>query len=336
MAITVHNPNQQQLTQPDFRDLQKPMSGGGAGKAANGERVQIQSNVSSPLAQAMDMAEEVTFVRNEFKNDLDKRKLKKGDNLSQEILKRVQKVKSLDNTQEVKDFLNKLKANPKLTPDDIKEKLEETFQSAVGGKLKRDVLHEFMGLDCAIRHYEEANDEENVKVLKQFRNRFFMDNKQPIQAGLNVSDVAYEESQEHDFVTSLGARDTHNQLIKNQDHVSDHGSLEVAYDCLIEVYGDDKFEKAVDIQKKLLAADLNAVNQSTSSSRLKAIIDDLATLKVLAGLHDGCVETEEQIGRMYPELTIKKRALMKEMLHVIQQQWVTEADFGKMMRQINV
>ena len=295
-----------------------------AGKASNGETVRVQTNTSSPLQKAADMAEEIVQFVKDNKADLKDRKVKKGDDESQQMLQRVQKIQTLQNVQEIKDFLQQLKSNPNLTREQIHEKLKEAFDD--------DVLHEFMGLSEAVHFFDESGDEESATLLKSIRNEFFTDNKVAIKSGINVSETAAKEAEESGLSNTRELRETHVKLL---DHVQDHASLSQAYKVLIETHGEDNFLTAVEVQQKLLSTDLLSFNPSTSKEHLKAVIDDLAELKVLVGLHDGCVEAEQQAKRIFPDTEFNEHILMPQLLNIVEQQWVTEADFSKMPELLN-
>ena len=295
-----------------------------AGKASNGETVRVQTNTSSPMQRAADMAEEIVQFVKDNKTDLKDRKVKKGDDESQQMLQRVQKIQTLQNVQEIKDFLQQLKSNPNLTREQIHEKLKEAFDD--------DVLHEFMGLSEAVHFFDEIGDEESANLLKSIRNEFFSENKVAIKSGINISEAAAREAEESGLSNTRELRETHVKLL---DHVQDHSTLSQAYTVLAETHGEENFLTSVQVQQKLLSTDLLSFNPSTSSERLKAVIDDLAELKVLVGLHDGCLETEEQAKRIFPAIEFNEHVLMPQLLNIVDQQWVTEADFSKLPELLN-
>lgn len=94
-------------------------------------------------------------------------------------------------------------------------------------------------------------------------------------------------------------------------------------------YGTKDVEKAIMMQLRLLSTDLAQMEPSAPPERLKAIIDDLSKLKQLVALIDGCIETEEQLVRTYPEAEVKENVLVKQLLGIVQQQWVTEANIER-------
>ncbi len=322
----------QQLTQPGLDRVKGDSAQSGlAGKAANGETLVAKASVPSPLAQAADIAEEITQVRSQFKDDLKERKVSKGDDLSRKILDRVKKIQTIQNAQEIKDFLQKLKADPNLTRQQLQEKLKD---------FSDDVLHQFMALELAAEFFEDLGDTEKAELLRGVTGEFFNNNQTAIKAGINVSEAASEISEETGFSDIRGLREGYSDYLEHASHyldnVQDHKSWHAAYNAMVDVHGPENFEKAVNIQLKLLATDLGCLDPSTPPERLRAIINDLSELKQMVGLHDGCIETEEQIERMFPEVKLEEQLLMKKMLDLLQQQWVTEADFDKLPDHLNV
>ena len=280
----------QQLTQPGFQGVEsEPGPQGLAGKAANGEKLVATANTSSPLAKAADLAEEMSFAKSQFKDDLKDRKLSKSDELAKKILERIEKIQTIQNAQEIKDFLNQLKSNPNLTREQLERKLEE---------FSDDKLHQFAALDSAADFYEELGDTEKAQMIREMRDNFLAENRTAIKAGLNVSQAAAELAEETGLSDTRGLREGYSDYL---DHVQDHQSLDVAYEQLVETYGTEKFEDAVKVQLKLLATDLGCLDPSSPGERLQAIIQDMSKLKVLVGMHDECLETVEQLQRMYPE-----------------------------------
>lgn len=315
----------QQLTQPGLQSIEGDSAPQGlAGKAANGEKLVATTNTTSPLAKAADAMEEMSFAKNQFKDDLKDRKVKKGDDLASKILERVQKIQTIQNAQEIKDFLNKLQSNPNLSQDQLQRRLEE---------FSDDKLHQFAALDSAADYFEDLGDTEKAEMIRNMRDSFFEENKTAIKAGLNVSQVASELADETGLSDIRGLREGYSNYL---DHVQDHKSLDKAFDQLVDTHGSENLETAVKVQLKLLATDLGCLDPSSPPERLQAVIQDMSKLKVLVGLHDGCLETEEQLQRMYPESNVEERALMKRMLTLLDQQWVTEADFDKVPDELNV
>ncbi|MGI9275657.1 MAG: TyeA family type III secretion system gatekeeper subunit [Endozoicomonas sp.] len=306
---------------------------GEAGKQAasgkvNGETFVAQTNTASQVA---DIAEEMSMLSHQFKDKtFDKRKAKSGSELSERLLKQVEKIQTLQNVQALKDLLNQFGTQANLSDGEIKKKLKD---------FSDDVLEQFVALDLAAEYFEELGDTKKAEKLRGIRDELKKNNETLIKAGLNVSGAAAE------FVAETGegsVRELREEYARGLDsyfdHVSDHKTLEQAYQNLLKnnPQASENFEKAVKLQLRLLATDLGSLDPSSPPERLQAIIQDLSKLKTLVGVHDGCLETEQQIARMFPDVALAERVLMSQLLQLVEQQWVTEADFERLPGQINV
>ena len=306
---------------------------GEAGKAAasgkvNGEIFVAQTNTSSQVA---DIAEEMSMLTHQFKNKtFDKRKAKSGSELSERLLKQVEKIQTLQDVQALKDLLNQFGSQANLSDGEIKKKLKDFTD---------DVLEQFVALDLAAGYFEELGDTKKAEKLRGIRDELKRENETLIKAGLNVSGVAAQYVAETGDGSVREVREDYARGVDSYfDHVSDHKTLDQAYQDLIKQNpkASENFEKAVKLQLRLLATDLGSLDPSSPPERLQAIIQDLSKLKTLVGVHDGCLETEQQIARMFPDVALEERALMSQLLKLVEQQWVTEADFERLPDQINV
>ena len=61
----------------------------------------------------------------------------------------------------------------------------------------------------------------------------------------------------------------------------------------------EDLEMEADIKLKLLATDLGCSDPTWEDARLQAVMQDMSKIKVLMGVLDSCVETEDQLRRMY-------------------------------------
>lgn len=313
----------QQFTAPSLENTVASQAVGAKAGQMAGEQVKVSVSISSPLAKAADIAEEISQARSQFKNDLKDRKLSKGDSRAQKILDQIRKIQSIEKIQGIDEFKGKFGASANLNRKGLREEAQ---------KFSDDVFHQFVALHEAAVEYEAENGpgtaSEFYGAIDDIRAE--EKNDQAIQIGLNLTEEAARQSEETGLFSISEARGEY------FDHVRDHKSLEATYDDLNNRHGADNFETAVKVQLKLLATDLACLDPSTPPERLQAIIQDLSKLKVLVGLHDGCIETEEQIQRLYPDLGVKEQVLMKSMLNLLEKQWITESDFERMPDEINV
>ncbi|OED44872.1 hypothetical protein ACH42_06450 [Endozoicomonas sp. (ex Bugula neritina AB1)] len=330
MASSVQAPIVSQYSPATRQDSGSRIANDATGKAFTGEAVTVKTNAMSPLQKNAEkianMAEELVQHVKDNKKDLKNRKVKEGTSFSEEMMKRVQKVQTIQNVQEIKDFLQQLKNTPNLT----QKQLEDMLKNAFGG----DTLHEFMGLNEAAHYFND--DDDKSRLVKQALNDHFSKNRVAIKSGLNISALAAREAEELSDTREL--RETHLKLLGGEevaqrtlDHVTDLPTLKELYKHIIDTHGSSAFEKAVLVHLKLLAVDLASLNPSTSPERLKAVIDELSSLKVLVGLHDGCIETQEQLQRLHPETTLDASELMEEILKLLEKTWMGESDLQSLL-----
>ena len=204
----------QQLTQPGFQEVESETGPQAlAGKAANGEKLVATTNTSSPLAKAADAMEEMSFAKSQFKDDLKDRKVSKDDDLAAKLRELIQKVQTIQNVQEIKDFHNQLKSSPNLSQQQLQRRLEE---------FSDDKLHQYAALDSAIDFFEELGDTEKADLVRGMRDSFFEENKTAIKSGLNISQAAAELAEETGLSDTRGIREGYSNYL---DHVEDHKSL---------------------------------------------------------------------------------------------------------------
>ncbi|MCW7556340.1 TyeA family type III secretion system gatekeeper subunit [Endozoicomonas gorgoniicola] len=285
-----------------------------------GEGLVATSNAASKFADA---AEEMSFIAGQFKNKTsDKRKFKTGSGLSASILERIKKIQTIQGVQGVKDLLNNFQTQKNLTNQQIREKLEE---------FSDDPVDQFTALDIAADYFEQLGDKQKADQLRGVRDDIRAEHKSLITAAANISEDAAEFSH---FGDVRGIREAYDSNV--QSYVRDDQSLEKLHQFLTENYGTDDIEEAILMQLKLLSSEMASMEPSAPPEHLDAIVKDLSKLKQLVAIHDSCIETEEQLVRTYPETELNEDVLMRQLLNLVQQQWVTEADFEKIPDAMNV
>ncbi|MFK0570979.1 TyeA family type III secretion system gatekeeper subunit [Endozoicomonas sp.] len=297
-----------------------------AGKAGQraGQQV-LASNVSSPLSQSTDIAEEIGMAKSQFKK-MDDRKLTKGDSRNAKMLELIRKIQSIEQIQGVDDFKDRLTNNPNsnLNRKDYQHQAENNFD---------DVFHQYIALYETADAYEALHGEGSAAEIYGAIEALESNNQQAIQIGLNLTEEAASLLAEKQLGTSL--TDVRQEYF---DHVKDHKTLATAYTDIIKRHGvgEGNFETAVDIQLKLLGADLNCLTSSTEEAHLRSVINDMTHLKRLVGIHDSCMETQEQISRAPHNIPLAGHEYMGRMLGMLDKQWITEADFSGLSRQMGI
>ncbi|UYM14721.1 TyeA family type III secretion system gatekeeper subunit [Endozoicomonas euniceicola] len=285
-----------------------------------GEGLVATSDTASKFADA---AEEMSFIAGQFKNKTsDKRKFKTGTGLSASILERIKKIQTIQGVQGVKDLLNNFQTQQNLTNQQIREKLEE---------FSDDPVDQFTALDIAADYFEQLGDKQKADQLRGVRDDIRTEHESLITAASNISEDAAE------FSHFGGVREIREAYDSNvQSYVRDDQSLEKLHHFLTENYGTDDVEEAILMQLKLLSSEMASMTPSAPPEHLDAIVKDLSKLKQLVAINDSCLETEEQLVRTYPQTELNENVLMGQLLNLVQQQWVTEADFEKIPDAMNV
>ncbi|WP_067518770.1 TyeA family type III secretion system gatekeeper subunit [Endozoicomonas ascidiicola] len=291
----------------------------GTGTASNGDNVTALKQTSA-LEASTDIAEEISQALTKFKK-WDKREVGQSDSHQENMLELIRKIQAVEKIDGIDEFKNDLANKPNLTSKDYQREAEKKFP---------DAFHQYIALYEAAMAFEQANGKGSADEIFSAVDNLKRDNRQAIQIGLNLTEEAARLSDETGLMSIPETRREY------QDHVKDHKSLNQAYVEINKRHGSKNFETAVDIQLKLLATDLACVDKSTSGTRLKAILDDMQKLKVLVGVHDNCVETQEQIARAPFNLEVAAHEYLGSILGLIDRQWITEADFSGLAKEMNV
>ena len=279
--------------------------------------------ISDSTSKFADAAEEMSFIAGQFKNKTsDKRKFKTGSGLTGFILDRIKKIQTIQGVQGVKDLLNNFQAQKNLSNQQVREELK---------KFSDDPVDQFTALDIAAGYFKQLGDKQKEDLIRGVQDDIRAENKSLIQAAPNISQDAAE------FPHLGEVRKIREDYDSNvQSYVRDDQSLEKLHHFLTDNYGTNDVEEAILMQLKLLSSEMASMEPSAPPEHLDAIVKDLSKLKQLVAIHDSCVETEEQLTRTYPETELNENVLMGQLLNLVQQQWVTEADFEKIPDAMNV
>ncbi|WP_252178925.1 TyeA family type III secretion system gatekeeper subunit [Endozoicomonas sp. 4G] len=313
---------------PSFLESNQNVAGnqGAKGKVA-GQEVRVKTDAASALQNA----EEMSMVADRFKQTkLKDRKLSSGSELSDKLLERIKKIQAIQETQAFKDLANNFSNQTNLNPNQVLKQAQE---------FSDDVLEQFAALDFAADYFEAQGDEDKARQIRTAQQSIREKNPTLIQAGLNISEPAAKMIEEMGFdVDVRTVRESYAGFIDSAktDHVRDDRSLVQTYRYLVETYGAENLEGAIQGQLDLLATDLNCTTHSTSPVRLKVIIDDMKGLKIQSGVHDACCEAEERLERTFPEENVARFVMMEGMLELVDQQWVTDSEFEKMPKDMNL
>ena len=268
------------------------------------------TNPPSPMSQVADAAEEVTMGAHRLKKP-GEFKISKGKSGAERQLELIRKIKSVQNIQNVDDFKRKFpdQPNPDLKSDDYLKQAGESFS---------DPFHRYVALHELALDYGAQQDDEIYQAIDALEEKF----PQCIGLGNQISDAAglIEEWRPEYSVDQI-----------KQDffgEVKDYKSLRSAFNGLQDTKDAASFTKSVDMELKRLGGQLNCMTVTTEDTHLRAVVNDMTALKRVVGMHDNCMETQEQILR--PPQNMKQfdgHRYMGEVLKIIDKQFVVHSDF---------
>ena len=320
------------IQQPAFQNIPSDKGALGLKGKLSGENVVVKSDAQSAM---MDAAEELSMVANQFKSKkLDKRKMKSGSELSDKIMEKIKKIQTIQKTEAFKDMVSKFSDQKTLTNQQLLQQAKD---------FSDDPLEQYALLDFAEEYFAAQGDEEKAKQIAAAKKQIKDQDPTLITAGLNISEQVAQSIEEQGLSVGIReVRENYADFVDDQnwqttgDHVQDHRTLVKAYHYLVDNYGAAEFEKTSQLQLDALGADMLGLEQSAPPERLQAIVQDMKLLKTLSGVHDSCCDTEEQLSRTYPSENIPPSALMSQVLTLVDQPWVTESEFEKVLQDMNV
>ena len=268
------------------------------------------TNPPSPMSQVADAAEEVTMGAHRLKKP-GEFKISKGKSGAERQLELIRKIKSVQNIQNVDDFKRKFpdQPNPDLKSDDYLEQAGESFS---------DPFHRYVALHELALDYGAQQDDEIYQAIDALEEKF----PQCIGLGNQISDaVGLIEEWRPEYSVDQIKQDFFGE-------VKDYKSLKSAFNGLQDTKDAASFTKSVDMELKRLGGQLNCMTVATEDTHLRAVVNDMTALKRVVGMHDNCMETQEQILR--PPQNMKQfdgHRYMGEVLKIIDKQFVVHSDF---------
>ncbi len=299
----------QQLTTTQGMASSGAVAAGQKSGARAGQPV-TATNPPSPMSQALDAAEEVTMGAHRLRKPSEF-KVSKGKSGAERQLELIRKIKSVQNIQNVDDFKRKFpdQPNPDLNSDDYLKQAGESFS---------DPFHRYVALHELALDYGAQPDDEIYQAIDALEENF----PQCIGLGNQISDAA-------ELIEEWRPEYSVDQI--KQDffgEVKDYKSLRNAFNGLQDTKDAASFTKSVDMELKRLGGQLNCMTVATEDTHLRAVVNDMTALKRVVGMHDNCMETQEQILR--PPQNMKQfdgHRYMGEVLKIIDKQFVVHSDF---------
>lgn len=276
---------------------------------AYGERVNVLNPTRSALGAALDIAEEISFVRKQF-SKLDDKEIEEKKDDRETLLQLIKKVQAIDPIDGLDAFKGQLLEQLPLTREQFREEAAAAFD---------DVFHQYVALEELAEAIIELHGEEAAADVQTAIRELKEEHTQEVTAGLNLTEAAAEELQNLGLSQPLS--DVRSRYL---DHVNDHKNLSKAYAQITE-YGGDNFEKSIQLQLRLLAVDLDCTPSSTQPERLQAVINDMQTLKTLAGTHDHFQQTAQQLSREPFLLNISGNEMMLHALTLTEEPFINSS-----------
>ena len=288
-----------------------------SGDAAAGQKMGARAgqnvaanNTTSPISQALDAAEEITMKASRLKKP-DDFKVSKGKSGAERQLEFIKKIKMVEDIKGVDDFKKKFpdENNPDLNSEDYLKQAKEDFP---------DPYHRYVVLSELAVDYDAQPGDEIYKAIDALEEKF----PQCVGLGKEIC-RAVELLEERQLPLSS---DQNGQKIFGQ--VKDYQTLKNVFDNLQDKQDAAAFTKSVDVELKSLSGQLNCLTGSTEDTHLRAVINDMTALKRVVGMHDNCMETQEQIRRPPPDMKqFDGHRYMTEVLQILEKPFVLEADF---------
>ena len=270
----------------------------------------IVTNPPSIISQALNASEELTMNAHRQRKPSEF-KVSKGKSDSERQLEFIKKIKMVEDIQGVEDFKRNFpkQTSPDLKRDDYLEKVGEHFP---------DPYHRYVALHELVVDHDAQPGDEIFQAIDALEQKY----PQCVGLGKDISRVAglLEEKYPNASFSEI------DQKVFGQ--VKDYQTLRSVFDGLQDTTDAGAFTKSVDVELRKLSNQLNSMTATTEDSHLRSVINDMTALKRVVGMHDNCMDTQEQILR--PPQSMKQfdgHQYMERVLKILDQQFVVHKDF---------
>lgn len=222
----------------------------------------------------------------------------KDDKRDKETLKKLleeskNKVPDLPPAEKLDQCLDKLKDQMKsgnLNDDEIEKQLKE---------YSGDPTHQHVALEDLIAYLQESGEDETlVDKLQAYSTTFYEQNRQDIQAGLNISAAAEEFSDN----SSLGEVGDLRDMWRSALRVPEITSASDAYHFAKEKVGNDysKVSEGIEWIEQCLSRELDLVQseQSVDPVRMLFVRSQLESVFGVKTIYDQCTNLESKLDRL--------------------------------------
>lgn len=219
----------------------------------------------------------------------------KDDKKDKETLKKLleaskSKVPDLPSAEKLDQSLNKLKQQMKsgnLSDDAIEKQLKE---------YSGDATHQYIALEDMIAYLQESGENEMlVDKLQAYNIAFYENNRQDIQAGLNISAVAEEFSENSSLGDVSDLRDMWRSALRVPEITSAHEAYKFAKAKVDDDY--TKIGEGMAWMEQCLSRELDLVQteQSVDPVRMLFVRSQLESIFGVKTIYDQCVSLENKL-----------------------------------------
>lgn len=249
-------------------------AGGASGtQAASGSFMgQAASVVTDPMSLLADAAEELTFAV-DTTDDFELAEREEEDKALKAQEERVRLYKDLmhqaGKTEELNQLVSQL-LNSRIKSDAMRQ-VRERFP---------DSSDAFAALDYALEELEKKGaSPESISAVKEARDELLAEEGAAVRAGIQAMLAA-------EGYGDLDAGDALRGLYRRA--VCDFAGVNELFDHILDQYGQDKFDQAMDFLTRTLGADLSADLPSMGKSHLENVNANLGLVRLVQSAHAQC------------------------------------------------
>jgi type III secretion protein W len=286
-----------------------------------GERVRVREDAGSLIADA---AEELTFGASEVvEKKIAARKVGKEKRVDRAALAElyVQKAPNVKKDELLK-FSEHVRKN---RPDTVERMLSEAKA------FFEDITDQYLALSFVKDLFEQEGEDQKLQATLQASAQHLMATRGPeIRAGLNVTEVALEFSEEG-LGTAQHLRDFY------RDTVLKYEGIKETFDCITRNFGINDFTGAVHYLIRAVGNDLHSKGPSVSPPELKRLLDDLYHLESLGNLYRDCADLIDKTNHEFQvSVTVSPHDLLNKILALKEEKWLTETQVLKLIEDAGI
>ena len=224
---------------------------------------------------------------------------------------------------------------------DAQEKLQELAEKVLAGREPPrqlagqafgDVSQQYLGLQYALREGEKRGAaSEALEAIRDALADLEMDSGPQIRAALNTLGAAGEFAADAPQMARF--QNAYRDIVLGEN------TLPKTLALALERFGSQDAGRGLAQLVAALGQDLAAARPSAEPSRLRALTADLYHLQVAVTVLEGCKELAGKLQQGNPQPgggALDSQRLMRDLVAVSGEKWVTEARFANLVKQHNV